>query len=64
MKFSLLSLKAFDEKVLKSATTGSRTEKGLYPKMAAVALLTWLEKNGYSQDDYDFYDLDMLLPNE
>ena len=32
--------------------------------MAIVALAKWLEKNGYTQDDYDFFDIDMLLPSD
>lgn len=32
------------------------------PKIAIVSLIKWMEANGYTKDEYDFYDIDMLLP--
>ena len=34
------------------------------PKMAIVSLVKWLERNGYTQDDYDFFDVDMLQSSD
>ena len=34
------------------------------PKMAIVGLVKWLEKNGYTQDNYDFFDVDMLQSSD
>ena len=43
----------------------ARSKEGVPPKIAIVALVRWMEKNGYSQDSYDYIDLDMLmLPDE
>lgn len=36
----------------------------ILPKFGIVALVKWMEKNGYTSEDYDFYDIDMLLPTE
>lgn len=30
------------------------------PKIAIVSLIKWMEKHGYTRDEYDFYDIDML----
>lgn len=34
------------------------------PKYAIVSLVKWMEKNGYTPEEYDFYDIDMLLPSQ
>jgi radical SAM superfamily enzyme YgiQ (UPF0313 family) len=34
------------------------------PKLAITSLVSWMEKCGYTQDQYDFYDIDMLLPSQ
>lgn len=61
IKFSLLSLMAF---LPSSFTeTGARNEFQTV-KMGIVALVKWLEKNGYTRDHYDYYDVDMLLPSD
>lgn len=39
-------------------------ELPLLPKYAIVALVKWMEKNGYKPNQYDFYDIDMLLPSD
>ena len=30
------------------------------PKIAIVSLIKWMEKHGYGQEHYDFFDIDML----
>jgi len=32
------------------------------PKIAIVALVKWMERHGYTRDQWDFYDIDMLDP--
>jgi anaerobic magnesium-protoporphyrin IX monomethyl ester cyclase len=61
IRFSLLSLMAFEPH--KFTERGARDEFQTV-KMAVVALLKHLEKNGYTRDDYDFYDIDMLIPSD
>ena len=39
-------------------------ELPVLPKYAIVSLVKWMEKNGYTAEDYDFYDIDMLLPSQ
>lgn len=34
------------------------------PKIAIVSLMHWMEKHGYSLDDCDFFDIDMIYPND
>jgi radical SAM superfamily enzyme YgiQ (UPF0313 family) len=34
------------------------------PKIAIVSLIKWMEAQGYGKDQYDFYDVDMLLPSD
>lgn len=34
------------------------------PKIAIVTLIKWMEANGFTEKDYDFYDVDMLLPSD
>jgi anaerobic magnesium-protoporphyrin IX monomethyl ester cyclase len=34
------------------------------PKMAIVSLVKHMLKNGVTEDEYDFYDVDMLLPGD
>jgi anaerobic magnesium-protoporphyrin IX monomethyl ester cyclase len=36
----------------------------IMPKIAIVSLIKWMEKHGYTKDQYDFYDVDMLLPSD
>lgn len=36
----------------------------MMPKIAIVSLIKWMEAHGYSRDDWDFYDVDMLLPSD
>ena len=33
-------------------------------KMGIVALVNWMEKQGYTRDEYDYYDIDTLLPTD
>tara|TARA_Y100000031_G_scaffold889_1_gene1160 strand:- start:514 stop:714 length:201 start_codon:yes stop_codon:yes gene_type:complete len=35
---------------------------GIMPKIAIVTLINWMKKNGYTEEEYDFYDIDMLYP--
>ncbi len=32
----------------------------IVPKIAIVSLIKWMEKHGYTREQYDFYDIDML----
>ena len=43
--------------------SSSRSEGQLpvMPKIAIVSLIKWMESNGFSKDEYDYYDVDMLL---
>ena len=34
------------------------------PKFGITALAQWMWKNGYSRDEPEFYDMDMLLPSD
>lgn len=36
----------------------------LMPKIAIVSLVKWMEKHGYTRDDWDYYDVDSLLPSD
>lgn len=47
-------------------TRKSRSEGQLpiMPKIAIVSLIKWMERHGYTQDMYDYYDVDMLLPTD
>jgi len=37
---------------------------GIVPKVAIVALVTWLLNNGYTDKNWDFIDVDMLFPDD
>ena len=37
---------------------------GIVPKVAIVALVNWLEQNGYTEENWDFVDIDMLFPSD
>ena len=37
---------------------------GIVPKVAIVALVKWMEKHGYTSDNWDFFDIDMLYPTD
>ena len=37
---------------------------GNAPHMAIISLIKWMEKNGYSSKNYDFYDINLLYPND
>jgi len=34
------------------------------PKVAIISLIKWMERNGYSKKNWDFYDIDMLYPSD
>lgn len=36
----------------------------IMPKVAIVSLIKWMERNGYTPQMYDFYDIDMLDPSD
>ncbi|MBI3565977.1 MAG: B12-binding domain-containing radical SAM protein [Elusimicrobia bacterium] len=36
----------------------------MMPKIAIVSLVHWMEAHGYSRADWDFFDVDMLLPSD
>jgi anaerobic magnesium-protoporphyrin IX monomethyl ester cyclase len=35
-------------------------ELPIMPKIAIVSLIKWMERNGFTADEYDFFDIDML----
>lgn len=35
-------------------------ELPIMPKIAIVSLIKWMERNGYTPEEYDFFDIDML----
>jgi anaerobic magnesium-protoporphyrin IX monomethyl ester cyclase len=37
---------------------------GIVPKVAVVALVKWMERNGFSPETWDFFDVDMLYPTD
>lgn len=37
---------------------------GIVPKVAIVALVKWMERHGYTSDNWDFFDIDMLYPTD
>lgn len=36
------------------------SESPIMPKIAIVSLIKWMECHGYTREEYDFYDIDML----
>lgn len=62
MKISLCTIPSFAPRTF--APSGARADRGLPPKLAIVALVSWMEKNGYTAEQYDFYDIDTLLPSD
>ncbi len=34
------------------------------PKLGIIRLVNWMEKHGYTPEQYDFYDIDILYPND
>src|SRR5438132_1245909 len=34
------------------------------PKIAIVSLIQWMQTHGYARDQWDYYDVDMLLPSD
>ena len=44
--------------------TRSQGQLPVMPKIAIVSLVKWMESHGYTASDYDFYDVDMLLPSD
>jgi anaerobic magnesium-protoporphyrin IX monomethyl ester cyclase len=34
------------------------------PKVAIISLIKWMERNGYSKKNWDFYDVDMVYPSD
>ncbi len=42
----------------------SETSLGIVPKVAIVSLVEAMKEAGYSESSYDFYDIDMLYPND
>lgn len=36
----------------------------IMPKIAIVSLIKWMEYHGFTRDEYDFYDIDMLDPSD
>lgn len=37
---------------------------GIVPKVAIVALVKWMERHGYTNQNWDFFDIDMLYPSD
>lgn len=42
----------------------SDSQLPVMPKIAIVNLVNWMERNGYTKRDYDYYDVDMLMPTD
>jgi len=61
MEFDPQSLPGTDVFV---ASTRSEGQLPVMPKIAIVSLIKWMERHGYSKNQYDFYDVDMLLPSD
>lgn len=45
-------------------TIRSEGQFPLMPKIAIVSLVKWMEKHGYTKADWDYYDIDMLMPSD
>lgn len=37
---------------------------GVVPQIAIISLIKWMEFNGYTEDNYDFYDIYLLYPTD
>ncbi len=37
---------------------------GISPQIAIISIIKWMEKNGYTKDNYDFYDIYLLYPKD
>ena len=37
---------------------------GVVPQIAIISLINWMKLNGYSKDNYDFYDIYLLFPTD
>ena len=46
------------------ASMRSESQLPIMPKIAIVSLIKWMERHGYTKNQYDFYDVDMLLPSD
>ncbi len=46
------------------ASTRSEGQLPVMPKIAIVSLIKWMEAHGYTKEQYDYYDVDMLLPSD
>lgn len=45
-------------------TIRSEGQLPVMPKIAIVSLVKWMEKHGYTRADWDYYDVDMLMPSD
>jgi radical SAM superfamily enzyme YgiQ (UPF0313 family) len=61
MKICLCSIpvEGVGERLLRGRNESS---VGIAPKVAIVSLINWMKKHGYTEEEYDFYDIDMLYP--
>ena len=37
---------------------------GINPQIAIISIIKWMEKNGYSSSNYDFFDIYLLYPDD
>ena len=63
MKICLCSIpvEGVGERLLRGRNESS---VGIAPKVAIVSLINWMKKHGYTEEEYDFYDIDMLYPTD
>ena len=67
MKIVMCSIPAYNPSLrLTPSERDSReaVDLPLMPKYAIVSLAQWMERNGYKPNEYDFYDIDMMLPSD
>ena len=37
---------------------------GIVPQIAIISIIEWMEKNGYTRSNYDFFDIYLLYPDD
>lgn len=42
----------------------SKGDLPIMPKIAIVSIVKWMQREGFTPDEYDFYDVDMLDPSD
>jgi len=62
--YSSLAVKSRPDTDIFVSSTRSDGQLPIMPKIAIISLIKWMEVNGFSKTDYDFFDIDMLLPSD